>query len=146
MIELELVKVAGSHPARSEVVFTNVQQLTRWAMRAGVWRSPIRVRMYLSGLSPQEQVHWRKRIEDSHNDCGCTVGAFSLFGFILVAIVYGVVIGFQQPLWLVAAVTLVAAIPALFAGKLIGLVWSRRTLRRQVTQIVDHVDRKVIDE
>ena len=146
MIKLEVVQAAESHPTRPEVIFTSVSQLTRWAMGAGVWRSPVRVRVNLSGLSQQEQAHWQERIEHLHNDCGCSAGAVSLFGLILAAIVYGAVIGFEQPLWQVALGTLIAAIAALLAGKLFGLAWSRRTLQRQVTQIVHLVERKVTDE
>ena len=142
MIKPEVLERAESHPTRPEVVFTNVSQLTRWAMGVGVSRSQVRVRINFPVLSRQEQVDWQERIEHSHNDCGCSAGAVSLFGLILTAIIYTAVIGFEQSLWLVVVGTVVAALAALLAGKLIGLAWSRRTLRSRVTEIVHLVERR----
>ena len=146
MIKLEVVKVGKLPPTRPEVVFTSVSELARWATGTNVRRSPVRICMNLSVLSQQEQRYWQKRIEHSYNDCGCSSAAVSLFGLILAAIAYGAVIGFEQSLWLVAVGTVVAAIAALFAGKLLGLAWSRRTLRRQVTQIAHLAERRGTDE
>jgi uncharacterized membrane protein YdjX (TVP38/TMEM64 family) len=102
--------------------------------------------MNLPVLSQQEQRYWQERIEQAYNDCGCASGAVSLFGLIVASIAYGAAIGFEQPLWLVVAGTVAAAIAALFAGKLLGLAWSRRTLRRQVTQLAHLVEERGTDE
>lgn len=146
MIELRAAKVAELLPDRTELVFTSVEQLTRWAMMAGVRRSPVRLRMNLPLLSPEERVHWQRRLEYSHNDCGCSAATVSLLGLILVVIAYAALIGFEQSLWLVTLGIVVAAIGALFVGKLIGNLWSRRKLRRQVVDLVELVEKRGVDE
>jgi len=145
MIELRVAKVAELLPARTELVFTSVAQLTGWATRAGVRRSPVRLRMNLPLLSPEERLPWQRQLEYLYNDCGCSAATVSLLGLILAVIAYAALIGFEQSLWLVALGIVVAAIAALFAGKMFGLAWSRRTLRRQVAQLVHLVEGRGTD-
>jgi len=128
-------------PTRQEIVFTNLPELAHWAKETSLSRYPVRLCLNLPALPQQEQRYWEEQIEHAYNDCGCSSAAVALFGLILAAIAYGAVIGFEQPLWLVTAGTFITAIAALFTGKLLGLAWSRRALRRHVTQISHLVER-----
>lgn len=130
-----MARVVKLFPARAEVVFTGVAELTRWATRAGLRRSPVRLRMSLPLLSPEEGLQWQKQLEHLYNDCGCSAAAVSLLGVIPAVVAYAALIGFEQSLWVVALGIAIGAIAAIFAGKMIGLAWSRRALRRQVAQL-----------
>lgn len=145
MIEPRVVRVAELLPVQMEVVLTNVAQLTRWARKAGVRRSPVRLRMNLPLLSPEELLTWQRQLEYLYNDCGCSAATVSLLGLILAVSAYAALIGFEQSLWLVALGIAVAAIAALFAGKKFGLAWSRRKLRRQVAELVHLVEGRSTD-
>jgi uncharacterized membrane protein YdjX (TVP38/TMEM64 family) len=101
--------------------------------------------MNLPILSPEELLPWQEQLENVYNDCGCSAATLSLLGLILAVSAYAALIGFEQSLWLVALGVVVAAIAALFAGKLFGLAWSRRKLRRQVAQLVHLVEGRGTD-
>lgn len=129
-----------------EMVFTGAAELLRWTASVGIKRAPLRLRLELPGLSQQEQLRWQQLLERSHNDCGCSAAATGLLAFVTSTAAYAVLVGFAQPLWLRAIVLLGAAVGILFLGKLIGHTWSRRKLRRHVTNIVQLVQGASTDE
>ena len=142
MIELDMTKVAQLPLARPEVILTSASELTRWASSIRVTRAQIRLRLSFSALSQQEHLYWQQQIERLYNDCGCSAATVSLLGVMVAVIAYAALIGFEQPISLVALGTVVTAVVALFGGKIIGYAWSRRELRRQVAQLVRFVERR----
>ena len=135
-----------NHVSGSEVTLTSRLQLQRWAAALPIQRRPAKVYLNLPALPEHERVDWQQRIERSHNDCGCSAAAIAFLGAIGLVVGYEVLVGFEQPIWLVALATAVTAIAALFVGKTFGHLLSRRKLQRQVTQLVHLVEQTNIDE
>lgn len=120
--------------------------MQEWAAALSIHRRPIRVRLDLPALPERERANWQQRIERSHNDCGCSAAAIAFLGAICLILGYWVSVGFEQPIWLIAMATVLAAIVALFAGKTLGHLWSRKRLRHQVSHVIQLVEQRTANE
>ena len=131
---------------RSEVIFSSRLQLQQWAAALPVYRRPLNLRLQLDQLRDPQRLQWQQQLQRSHNDCGCSAAAAAFLGSILLIIGYAVVAGFEQPVWMVAIATVLTSIAALFVGKTLGHLWSRRKLRHQVAQLIHLVEQTDSDE
>lgn len=122
--------------AQRAVTLASAEQLLQWVATTSLQRAPLRVRLNVSPLSDQERCSWQVRLERSHNECGCAAATLSLLGYLAVAITYAFMVGFPVPWWIVAPIALAAGMCAVLAGKLVGLSWARRELRRDAWRLV----------
>ena len=131
---------------QSEVIFSSRLQLQQWASALPVHRRPVNLRLQLDALLEPQRQQWQQLLQRSHNDCGCSAAAVAFLASILLIIGYALLAGFEQPIWLVAIATVFTSIAALFVGKTLGHLWSRRKLRHQVAQLIHLVEQTNCNE
>lgn len=123
-----------------DVVLTGEDELRQWAAALATRRPPIRLRLDLPTLTPLQREQWQRRFERLHNDCGCSAAALALLSLVVAVAAYAALIGFEQPLWVLASATLVGAIASIFVGKALGHAWSRRQLRAEVAKLLETME------
>ena len=131
---------------KSTVVLTSTSQLKQWAAALSVQRGSVRLRLDVPALAEQERATWEKRLERSHNDCGCTAAAVAFLASILLIAGYAIFVGFEQPIWLIVIVSVLVAIVALFVGKWFGHLRSRMQLRDHAAQLIHLIEQRTADE
>lgn len=131
---------------KSEVIFVGTSELQQWAEALPVQRRTVRLRLDLPALTDTERIGWQQQLERLHNDCGCSAAAVASVGAILLIAGYAILVGFDQPLWLVAIASMLGAIVALFAGKWLGRFRSRTKLRSDVGHLTQVIEHRATDE
>ena len=112
-----------------------------------VWRRHDSIYLRLPQLTANDNAAWESRIQQSYSECGCTLGAYSLGGALVILSILLVIKVAQGDFdfYLFSRFSIILLIGSIVAGKLIGILIGRISTVVSIKQLQDiiSIDRKL---